>query len=85
MSNQSMYAMYVIGTVESNCNWASVNYNDPITLGMMQWYGNRAADLIRLGAQSDPSGYAAFKSAAPTLAQQVENNSVDFPSRYVTQ
>ena len=85
MSNQSMYAMYVIGTVESNCNWASVNYNDPITLGMMQWYGNRAADLIRLGAQSDPSGYAAFKSAAPTLAQQVEQNSVDFTARYVTQ
>ena len=33
------YAMYVIGEVESNWNWQSVNYNDPITIGMMQWYG----------------------------------------------
>lgn len=40
------YAMYVIGEVESNWNWTAVNYNDPITIGMMQWYGTRAAALL---------------------------------------
>ena len=35
--SQKLYAMYVIGEVESHWNWGSVNYSDPITLGMMQW------------------------------------------------
>lgn len=77
--------MYVIGTVESNCNWTAVNFNDPITLGMMQWYGPRAANLIRVCANLDHTGYAAFKAAAPTLAGQAETDSIDFTTRYVTQ
>lgn len=84
MSSQSMYAMYVIGQVESNHNWAAVNPSDPITLGMMQWYGTRAAQLIRTCAGTDPDGYNVFKTAAPTLASQVEANSINFNSRYVT-
>ena len=35
-----------IGTVESNLNYLAVNYNDPITVGIMQWYGPRAANLL---------------------------------------
>ena len=84
MSNQSMYAMYVIGRVESDHNWAAVNTGDPITLGMMQWYGTRAAQLIRTCAGTDPDGYKVFKTSAPTLASQVEANNIDFNSRYVT-
>lgn len=64
--------MYVIGRVESNHNWAAVNRNDPITLGMLQWYGQRAANLISACADADPDGYADFKAAAPTLAAAVE-------------
>ena len=85
MSNISQYAMYVIGTVESNCRWDAVNYNDPITLGIMQWYGSRAANLIRVCSHADATGYADFKSAAPTLAGQAETNSINFDTRYVTQ
>ena len=85
MSNQSLYAMYVIGTVESNCNWTAVNYRDPITLGMMQWYGPRAANLIRVCSHADADGYASFKAAAPELAGQAETDSIDFTTRYVTQ
>ena len=40
--NQKLYAYYVIATVESGCNYASVNMNDPITLGILQWYGMNA-------------------------------------------
>lgn len=70
--NSALYAMYVIGKVESNHDWAAVNRNDPITLGMMQWYGQRAALLIQKCADEDPDGYAAFKQSAPELAAAVE-------------
>lgn len=84
MSNQSLYAMYVIGRVESNNSWTAVNYTDPITLGMMQWYGTRAYGLLNRGRGSDPAGWGAFKAAAPSLASQVETNSVAWNTRYVT-
>lgn len=70
--NARLFAMYVIGEVESNWNWASVNYNDPITLGMMQWYGQRAANLIERCRDADADGWATFKEGAPRLAQYVE-------------
>lgn len=68
----SMYAMYVIGEVESHWNWNSVNPNDAITIGMMQWYGQRAANLIERCSEADPEGYAVFKAAAPRVAAAVE-------------
>ena len=52
------YAMYVIGEVESNWNWTAVNYNDPITIGMMQWYGTRAAALLNRVKNEMPTAYA---------------------------
>jgi cell wall-associated NlpC family hydrolase len=79
-----MYAMYVIGQVESNHNWSAVNRGDPITLGMMQWYGTRAYNLLNLGRTSDPTGWAAFKAATPALAAAVENNSYAWNGYYVT-
>lgn len=82
MSNQSMYAMYVIGKVESNHNWASVNTTDPITFGMMQWFGTRAYGLLVLCSQRDAEGWAAFKAAAPALGAHVENNDVNWPTYY---
>lgn len=83
-NNQVLYAMYVIATVESNCTWTSVNYNDPITLGIMQWYGPRAADMLRRSKTADPEGWTEFATAAPTLAMQAEADSIDFTQRYVT-
>lgn len=54
----SYYAMYVIGEVESNWNWQAVYYDDPITIGMMQWYGVRAAALLLRLQSEQPSIYA---------------------------
>ena len=39
-------AVKVIGTVESNLDYQAVNYNDPITVGIAQWYGTRAAAIL---------------------------------------
>lgn len=63
------YAMYVIGEVESGWNWGAVNYNDPITLGMMQWYGTRAAGLLNIMKSDAPDDYAKI---AETLRNDVE-------------
>lgn len=84
--NQRYYCMYTLATVESNCTWTSVNYNDPITLGIMQWYGIRARNLLIRGRDHDAAGWEQFQSAAPTLAQQVENNSASnyWSTRYIT-
>ena len=83
MSNQSLYAMYVIGAVESNHNWTAINPSDPITLGMMQWYGNRAKSLILRGKGSDSAGYAQY--FASTAAAKAAESDQDMSYYYVTQ
>ena len=70
--NVIMNAMYVIGEVESNCSWNAVNRNDPITLGMMQNYGQRAANCIIKCREHDAEGWALFQAAAPNLAAAVD-------------
>lgn len=83
-SNQQLYAMYVIGTVESNCNWTSVNYNDPITIGMMQWYGTRAAGILNRVKTDDPDGYALL---AASLRASVDAHAASdswWTTRYLT-
>ena len=39
-------AINTIALVESGGVYDSINYNDPITVGAMQWYGDRAAGLL---------------------------------------
>lgn len=79
------YAMYVIGEVESNWNWTAVNYNDPITIGMMQWYGTRAAGLLNRIKDEMP---AAFELLASSLKNDVNSHDASsswWTSRYLTQ
>lgn len=66
LANTSLYAMYVIGAVESEHNWGAVYRVDPITIGMMQEYGQNASNLLKMLRSGDPEGYAAFKAAAPS-------------------
>jgi cell wall-associated NlpC family hydrolase len=55
-----------IGTVESSMNYSAINYNDPITVGIGQWYGTRAAAILNKMRLKDPTGYngvsAGFRS-----------------------
>ena len=41
-------------------NYAAINYNDPITVGIGQWYGTRAAALINKMKNVDSAGYGAL-------------------------
>lgn len=77
------YAMYVIGEVESNWNWTAVNYNDPITIGMMQWYGTRAAALLNRVKNEMPTAYGQL---AASLRSDIESHDADsawWTSRYL--
>lgn len=40
-------AVKAIGTVESGLKYDSINYNDPITVGIGQWFGTRAAGILK--------------------------------------
>lgn len=61
-------AVKVIGTIESNLNYTAVNYGDPITVGIAQWYGTRAAALLdRMRDTSPGSWYGVAGSLASQL------------------
>lgn len=67
-SNQKMYSMYFISRYESSSCWDATNYDlnsqygDPFTLGIMQWAGTRAYQLLA----SMQSEYPDLYSAMPT-------------------
>jgi len=80
----SYFAMYVIGEVESNWTWTSVNYSDPITIGMMQWYGVRAAELMNAIKNQQP---AIFSQVSQSLQNDLNTYGTGsfWNSRYLTQ
>lgn len=85
LSTICYYALYVIGEVESHWNWCSVNYNDPITIGIAQWYGTRAANLLEELGTEYPSLY---NSLAGTLLNSLSSHSSSdnyWNSRYLSQ
>ena len=50
-------AFKAIGTVESSLRYNSINYNDPITVGVMQWFGTRAAEILNRMRNGNPSSW----------------------------
>ena len=79
------YAMYVIGEVESNWKWTSVNYNDPITIGMMQWYGTRAAKLLNRVKKEMPSAYDTLAASLRSSLESHDASDSYWTQRYLTQ
>jgi len=79
------YALYVIGEVESHWNWCAINYSDPITIGIMQWYGTRAAKLLEELGSEYPSLY---DTLAGSLRFDLSNHAFSdnyWNSRYLSQ
>ena len=77
-------AVKVIGTVESNLDYAAVNYGDPITVGIAQWYGVRAAALLVRMRDTNPG---AWYGVAGSVASQLASIAATDPwwnSRYLT-
>ena len=66
-------AFKAIGTVESSLRYNAVNYNDPITVGVMQWYGTRAADILNRMRTENPSSWTG-------VAVSIENDLKNKPT-----
>ena len=75
--------MYVIGEVESNWNWTAVNYNDPITIGMMQWYGTRAAALLNRVKNEMPTAYGQLAASLRSDIESHDAGSAWWTMRYL--
>lgn len=64
-----LLAVKVVGTVESGLDYTAVNYNDPITVGIMQWYGTRAAGILsRIASEKPDSWTGAAQSIKDSLS-----------------
>ena len=70
---QKQYCMYVICTVESGCDYGAVNTGDPITLGIAQWYGRRAANLCARLATDAPDSYAKLSERVRSAVEDIDN------------
>lgn len=77
------YAMYVIGEVESQWDWTAVNYNDPITIGMLQWSGTRAASLLLRVKDEMPEAYTLLASSLRDSLEAYPATSQYWNSRYL--
>lgn len=77
--------MYVIGEVESEWNWTAVYYNDPITIGMMQWYGTRAAALLNRIKTEMPSAYGMLAASLRSSIEAHDASDSYWTRRYLTQ
>lgn len=58
-----------IATVESNNNYGAINYNDPITVGVVQWFGTRAAGVLSRMRIENPS---VWTGVTPSLEQHLK-------------
>lgn len=77
-------AIKAIGTVESGLNYTSINYNDPITIGFMQWYGTRAAGLLgRIRAENPSSWVGVEASLTADLDAHPADDSTFWTNRYL--
>lgn len=70
-SESDNMAMNVIAKVEGSGAWDAINPSDPITLGLMQWFGTRAAGLLTLIKNGKPAEYA--KIAASLRSDHAAN------------
>lgn len=78
-------AVKAIGTVESNLNYHAVNYNDPITVGAMQWYGTRAAGILNRIRTENPGSWVGVQASVTTsLDTYPATNSQYWTNRYLT-
>lgn len=72
-SPENSYALYVIGTVESGLQWDAVEAANLQGIGIAQWSFGRRLQVLNKMREADPTGYAAFKSAAPEIAGLMES------------
>ena len=82
-SDAQKLAIKAIATVESNLKYDAINYNDAITVGIAQWYGTRAANLLNQ-IRSTPAWVGVAQSLTDDLANNAETNARYWTKRFLT-
>ena len=71
-------------SVESNLKYDAINYRDPITVGVAQWYGTRAAGILnRIRNENSASWNGVASSLVNDLANHPQGNTW-WTGRYLT-
>lgn len=73
-------AIKAIGTVESGMRYDDINHRDPITIGIGQWFGGRAYNLLARIKREAPDEYAKLPAE---LRSRVDANNTDWPHYYL--
>ena len=73
VSAENSYALYVVGTVEAGLRWDAVEAANLQGIGIAQWSFGRRLQVLNAMKTADPTGYAAFKTAAPQIAALMES------------
>lgn len=77
-------AVKAIGQVESSLNYAAINYNDPITVGMAQWYGTRAAAILNRMRAAHSAEYARVDAGLRSRLETVSEGSSSWNTYYLS-
>lgn len=77
-------AIKAIGQVESSLNYAAINYNDPITVGMAQWYGTRAAAILNRMRAAHSTEYARVDAGLRSRLETVSEGSSSWNTYYLS-
>ena len=77
-------AIKAIGQVESSLNYAAINYNDPITVGMAQWYGTRAAAILNRMRAAHGAEYARVDAGLRSRLETVSEGSSSWNTYYLS-
>lgn len=77
-------AIKAIGQVESSMNYSAINYTDPITVGIAQWYGTRAAAILNRIKAKYPADYAHVDSEFKSRLDSVPENNSSWNTYYLS-
>lgn len=73
LSAENSYALYVVGTVEAGLRWDAVEAANLQGIGIAQWSFERRLQVLNAMKAADPTGYNAFRTAAPGIAALMES------------
>lgn len=77
-------AVKAIGQVESSMNYLSINYNDPITVGIAQWFGVRAAAILNKMRAKYPTQYGQVAQSLRSRLESVPESSGSWNTYYLS-
>ena len=83
-SNQRYYALYVIAEVETHWTWTSADAVNPIQIGIVQWYGTRAAHLLEQVQAQDAEGFALLAESLRSSLSAHPSSDTYWNTRYLT-